>query len=132
MPSVFAPTVRLPKKIVLTASARRASSLSASQAASASSLSGYVTLHPVYPSARSRAIAADTFAARDANRNVTSVDLGLFEKAAMQTRAAAVLDRVADQRELHTRRPGSINRSKKRKIRVTAKSLRSIGSVRIV
>ena len=56
----------------------------------------------------------------------------LVEKAAMQPRARAVLDRVADQRELHPRRPRSISRSKNRKTRVTGKSLGSIGSVRIV
>ena len=41
----------------------------------------------------------------------------------MQTRARAVLDRIADQGELHGGAPRSIRRSKNRKKRVTAKSL---------
>ena len=71
-------------------------------------------------------------AAGNSDRNVAPIDLGVVEEASVQPGAAAVLDRVADQCELHPRRPRSIKRSKNRKNRVTAKSLSSIGSVRIV
>ena len=56
MPSVSVPAISRPKKIVLTASARCASGLSRAHAATASSLSGYVTLQPVYPCDCSRRI----------------------------------------------------------------------------
>ena len=74
----------------------------------------------------------NTVAARHLNGDVTAVDAGLAQEAAMQVRTAAVRDRIADDRQLHDRRSGSISRSKYRNIRVIAKSLASIGSVRIV
>ena len=126
MPSVFVPDDLRAKKNRIYRPGRRASFVSTSHAADASSFSGKVTLQPVYPSCSAE---WPKCLPRNANRDVAPFDVS-SSRSTVQNRATAMCDRIADNGQLHPA-VRSISRSRKRK-NASPEILISIGSVRIV